>query len=481
MKICIIGIDGSGKTTLAQKLTTDLNAQGMEAIYFHPGRARNNLKLIRMLLGRPSRHLICDRGYYDSIVGIWPKFLVRPAWLIKFILHLLVALLPKFHRVIRLDLDQHMARKRREEGLAEAEYIKRFKLYSYLDDIIEARIINASASPEQVAETARQVISPDIGRRLSELAERSQERIAALPVAVRGKAAFLNGIGAHQNWLAIQDRCYGKQREKYLRSVALVHELESNHNLSLPKSYKTFDYIANDIDVLTLSPITFKKLKTELTSRGFSRLEADRYKFWDNCHERYKEIWVHRLGAMAHIHLHRRIAWRGVEFVDAETVGTTERRELIFGRRFFVPHPIEDALIQLAHIIFEVHYLKTGDLIHLSTAVKAGSITLPRLAARAQDYNWEDALVMLVDYIGSLDPDGIELPHRLPTWLLAKARWCKLKDDLISARPWAFSGGLFSFALDGVMLLVFKPLRRYGLLPTDEIDAWRTDLTHDGA
>jgi len=112
MKICIIGFDGSGKTILAKKLAQD----SLNADYFHPGRARRNINLLlKMIFGRKS--IVCDRGYYDSFIDLYPEFLVKFERLTKLLFFAFIFVLPRFDHVFWLDLPFDTAFARKDDHL----------------------------------------------------------------------------------------------------------------------------------------------------------------------------------------------------------------------------------------------------------------------------------------------------------------------------------------------------------------------------
>ena len=179
MKICILGFDGSGKTALARRLVAYFQQKGEGAVYFHPGRARNNWLLIGKLLWE-KRHLVCDRGYYDSLVGLYPPFLLRYRRLTRWLFAFFVFLLPKFDRVLLLEITFATAQARKDEGLSLAEYQKRQKLYQILRRWVKIEALNGEQNQHQVFRRALAVINNDLVFRIKQLRARFNDEIGSL-------------------------------------------------------------------------------------------------------------------------------------------------------------------------------------------------------------------------------------------------------------------------------------------------------------
>ena len=100
--ICLSGIDGSGKTTLARQLVGALDEAGLPVRHLHVYQWYLNLLAMPALL-LYNRHvgrkvLVLDRSLFDNIalLSLWPRC---PRWLARGILALTLAFYPRFdHR-----------------------------------------------------------------------------------------------------------------------------------------------------------------------------------------------------------------------------------------------------------------------------------------------------------------------------------------------------------------------------------------------
>ena len=97
--ICLSGIDGSGKTTLAQQLVEGLVAAGLRVRHLHVYRWYLNLLAIPLVL-LYNRHvgrkvLVLDRSFFDNIavLTVSPRC---PRWLPRSFLRLALAAYPRF-------------------------------------------------------------------------------------------------------------------------------------------------------------------------------------------------------------------------------------------------------------------------------------------------------------------------------------------------------------------------------------------------
>ena len=176
MIIAICGMDGSGKTTLAQKLLSQLRKKGLPAEFFHghtyavssdsgglkPAQVKKLSGLFRFLLPlaycdniftyffryRPRarrRILILDRYFYDKVArmlyfGICGKTLAK----------LYARSLPRPELVFFLDAPEDVVYARKKEYEYDKLQIFR-RAYLCLAPVINARVIDTTAPVEETA------------------------------------------------------------------------------------------------------------------------------------------------------------------------------------------------------------------------------------------------------------------------------------------------------------------------------------------
>jgi hypothetical protein len=114
--ICLSGIDGSGKTTLAQQLVGSLTRAGVPARHLHVYQWYLNLLAMPLLLlynryiGR--KVLVLDRSYFDNVavLALWPGC---PEWLPHGVLRVMLTAYPRFDYCFHLvaDLDETVRRR----------------------------------------------------------------------------------------------------------------------------------------------------------------------------------------------------------------------------------------------------------------------------------------------------------------------------------------------------------------------------------
>ena len=172
--IVLCGMDGSGKTTLANRLATELASRGVETEVIHghtyaassnsfgfsEERIRKYRILLRLVLplawldnlytyftryrsaGR-GKTIISDRYFYDKAArllyfGIGGKELMK----------LYVKTLPRPQHIFFLDLPEDIAARRKEDY--SREQLKNFRnAYRYLARVLNAPLIDSSEPPEK--------------------------------------------------------------------------------------------------------------------------------------------------------------------------------------------------------------------------------------------------------------------------------------------------------------------------------------------
>ena len=169
--IVFCGMDGSGKTTLAEKLVNYFERQGREIEFIHghgytvsensfgldEKRVKRLKYLFKLLIPlalldnlytyyfkyKPllkNKTLICDRYFYDKLArviyyGICPPSLAK----------IYLKLLPKPDFAFFLDADPQKAHARKRE-LSEEELVSFRKIYKFLAECLEAPVIDTGLS-----------------------------------------------------------------------------------------------------------------------------------------------------------------------------------------------------------------------------------------------------------------------------------------------------------------------------------------------
>lgn len=208
--ICIVGIDGSGKTTLAQRLAADLDRDGAPARYVwcrfeskalaralrvyhalsrrkgragyavHKGRKKrlfshpllggayerfvrwSYARQIRRLIVRPLRRgvtVVCDRYVYDSAVDL-ALDRSRPASHAVAVADRFLAWVPKPDVVVHLDVPAEVAFARKDD-VPELSYLTdRQAVYEELARRHGFLRVDGTDPPEKVYENVRRLLAP---------------------------------------------------------------------------------------------------------------------------------------------------------------------------------------------------------------------------------------------------------------------------------------------------------------------------------
>ena len=345
MNLNIIGYDGTGKTTLAKNLVDQFNQKLKIAEYYRPGQARYNFVLALKVWGNNNRVLICDRGYYDSAIVMMPDFLVKSDIFVRIIFKLMHFFLPGFDKVFLLDASYETICKRKKE-LTLKEYEKRARLYKLLEKIVPVIRINAELDKAEVEKLVIDEIDYDL---------LEQKKLSD---------SGLYGVShkySNQKHVIIEEA-----QRAYKETLKLLQKLNKNFEFVLFKAHKDQAYVGHDIDVLFKNEQDFGNFRKELKQLGWKQKKVSKIKFWDNCNEKYKEIWRYKSkGEFVTVHLHQQISWRGVIYIDKEKVFVNKKKQLVHDIEFDTSSDEDALLIQVAHIIFEVHKLRMIDLLHL--------------------------------------------------------------------------------------------------------------------
>ena len=207
MFLCFVGIDGSGKTLQAERLTESLNARGIPSVYtwcrYSPRLLMPLIKLAKRrirgkkdssdyagftsskkgILSRPplgwiwlnvslleyliqvtftmrlrpmgGKALVCDRYIYDALADLAINLDRSGDGILKLARHPLIRLFPKPDCVYFLDVPPAVAFRRKDDPnvMAEEYLVDRAKVYSFLSDKLGFIRIDGTRSIEEIAKT----------------------------------------------------------------------------------------------------------------------------------------------------------------------------------------------------------------------------------------------------------------------------------------------------------------------------------------
>lgn len=163
MDICLIGLDGSGKTTAAMFIEEFLKSEGRSVEYIHTSRARQLVKLFLVQFKNRliRRDTICDRCYYDFIATLYPKQLLRFNLLNKALIRLILIFLPRFHVGLFFSGPHHVLYSRKSESI-EYNYKTRIPVYNIIARCRGLSQIDTTAPLTEVQESIKQMLQQHI-------------------------------------------------------------------------------------------------------------------------------------------------------------------------------------------------------------------------------------------------------------------------------------------------------------------------------
>ena len=128
MKVCFLGVDGSGKTTLALFSKDYLG----DTVYLHA----EQLRTFPIMVWKKSRakNVICDGYLFDYFVTVFSKVLYRRCKLSRIIVKLL-SFFDRFDLVFYLECPWEVT-KNRTSDINFEDYEKRVWLYNVVNEVI---------------------------------------------------------------------------------------------------------------------------------------------------------------------------------------------------------------------------------------------------------------------------------------------------------------------------------------------------------
>jgi dTMP kinase len=210
--VCIVGIDGSGKTTLAKQLVAEMQAQGIKSRYVWGGFAptiflQPAIWLIKTLIYRENRHsyvsehkgqvlknrhlaatyyhivladhilqlaarvqwplllgesVVCDRYIQDAVVTTSLVLDYTDAELLR-LLKRMLRFVPRPDRTLVADLPAEVAYERKDDVPSIAFLSERRKRYQLITEAYGLPVLDACQSPKVLVEHAAKVLQPNIG------------------------------------------------------------------------------------------------------------------------------------------------------------------------------------------------------------------------------------------------------------------------------------------------------------------------------
>jgi hypothetical protein len=242
-------------------------------------------------------------------------------------------------------------------------------------------------------------------------------------------------LGSHTLYLQQE---YSELNAAFDSYVELAAELSARfEQRGLPilfiKSFLTFPYVDSNLDTVAIEQDNLRAYCRCLEEAGFRRLRdlAD-------LREPEKEFYTRQVrGQRASsplVHLHSRISWNGVPYLDAREVYARSR----YWQHRAVAQPIPSAedelLIAAAHAIFENKYILLRDVFYVSHLTSLHPLDWEYIESVALTFNWRSGLCAYLERIHQI---ALRIPHNitldLPSWSVCESSSPPLADSQLTA------------------------------------------------
>lgn len=158
------------------------------------------------------------------------------------------------------------------------------------------------------------------------------------------------------------------------------------------KTFRSYPYTDDDMDIVMADRSRRREYVESLKEIGYE-FKPDR----SVLREPNKRFYVKKASngeiQLPKVHLHSRVSWNGIEFLDAASVCKRHRRIDISGSEVKVPSVEDELLITSAHAIHENSYITIGELLHIKNLLsKTERVDTEYIISAARKYNWTSAM-----------------------------------------------------------------------------------------
>lgn len=226
------------------------------------------------------------------------------------------------------------------------------------------------------------------------------------------------------------------------------------------KTFLPFPYVDSNIDIFCVPPHAWVDYVAELRDAGFGW-----FKNLADVREPMKRTYIFRdKQAFPAVHLHAAVSWNGVVYLDLDAVWQHRVTMRVAGHDIAVPCPTDEALIMMAHALFENKFITLHELLYLALLCRQGidwelarraaarfgwlpgfETMLALHAALAQEVGLDAALP--VENVTVSLPLEWHLPYLLPLSLTLPVCRAKLVHDVIAGRWRRVPRQLFSYTV----------------------------------
>ena len=183
--------------------------------------------------------------------------------------------------------------------------------------------------------------------------------------------------------------------QKDSEAFELIKNVFSRNGIEfiLIKSDGSFPYESDNIDVL-IKPKNLRKVAKLLNGVGYYELV--------NIREPHKFLFRNKTYfEVLPLHIHTQVEWEGTRFVSSQDLWN-RCRLASDNHGFLVPSPEECILITIAHLFFENHEIKLGDIFKVTEKIKNCDIDWDYMLDRSSKLYWGSAFsltLLLMDLV----------------------------------------------------------------------------------
>jgi len=200
---------------------------------------------------------------------------------------------------------------------------------------------------------------------------------------------------------------YYKYKVKLLKkTLSYIQEMMKDANIKwlLFKSYMPFPYVPTyDIDIM-INPSDKSKLISLLETKGIKYCEEEP----DKINIKQSDMYT--------ISVHLNVGWEGINYVSTDFLWKNAQDIMWFGFHLKIPGLEAEILSHVAHIFFELSYVRLSDALYLSELIDSG-INWKEIYEELDYFGWEEAFDLVIRSLKKISLEiekGIKLPYPLP-------------------------------------------------------------------
>lgn len=457
MIISFSGTDGSGKTTLIKEVKKTLSQTGIRTIYRHEYNYIF-LKYFFKFIGKEKidirrKHFLSTETQKTLIDKMWPYFVLIDAIILIFWFRITkrktVVILDRFlydqlcsfeglgvitkdDRFIRwlflhapspdikviLTVSPHIAFERKKETHLYPIYFyeRGNNFYQKIAKYLQVSVVNTDSSLSYTLNRVFSIIFANEKFMHKIIDKWANNRIIYKIL----KEKNLNKID--NNYIESINEYYNYKVKLLKKTLNYMKEIMAGANIEwlLFKTYMPFPYIPTyDIDIL-IHPSNKQKLIAYLEEKNI-KFEEDEI---DKINLKIPGIMI--------ISIHLNIGWEGINYISPDFLWDNIQTKSWFGFEIKIPKTEVELLSYIAHIFFEISYIRYSDALYLLDLINS-NLNWKEIYKELDLFGWREAyelVIQSVNFISINLEEGIRLPYPLPYWKINKIFFRIIKKDI---------------------------------------------------